>query len=282
MVSILGIGLEHMILIGIVVLVISFIFFRRYFSALIYDVMDGILSFLDNFVGGVGLLGLDIGDWVAAFIIFKREKKITGKLFAGIAAWEATNLIPFSFIPIFGEILEFILGFVPTVFISRVLFNKFRPAKKKEKKLEEEVSIAERFGINVSHEKKILKKARKIGKKAPVDELKLLKSKKPIEKVSSELREQVDNLIAETNDIIQYIANQNVQAPQYLINILQGGINQAGQLLQQAEEAENDKKNPDFETAVDSAMQAKQVIINAANEFDQGYQNEIQQNQMQR
>jgi hypothetical protein len=278
MVSILGLDLQYIILIIGVVLLISLIFFRRYFSALIYDfVVDPLLSFADNFIAGAGLIGLDFGDWIAAFLIFKKEKKITGGPIAMFAAWEATNFLPISLIPVVGEAVEIFFNFFPAVFISRVLFNKFRPAEKKEHKLENEISIAETLGIKVSKEKKVLKDVQKLIRKSdPVDALKKFKSKKPVKEVSSKIREYVDNLIAETNGIIQYIEQQNVDVPQYLINILQGGIYQSGKLLEAAKQAENDEENPDFEAAVNYAVQAKEIIMTAANEFDQGYQNAMQ------
>jgi len=280
MVSILGIGLEQIIPIAVVVLIISFIFFRRYFSALFYDATDAILSFLDNFLAGAGLIGLDIGDWAAAFFIFRRQKKIVGVFIAILIAWEATNLLPLSFIPVFGEVLEVFLGFFPSVFIATFLFNKYRPAEKKERKLEEEVSIAEQLGIGVSHEKKVSKKVKRLIRKAdPVDALK--ESKKPIEEVSSKLRDYVDKMISETNNLIQYVVKQNVTASQDTINILQQGINQAGQLLRQAETAENDEENQDFDAAIKYAMEAKKVIVAAAQEFEEEYQAELQQNQTQ-
>ena len=222
------------------ILVISFIFFRRYFSALIYDyVVDGGLSFADNFIMGAGLIGLDIGDWIAALLIFKKEKKITGGAIAMFAAWEATNFLPVSLIPVVGEAVEVFFNLFPAVFIGRLLFNKFRPAEKKEHKLEKEISIAEKFGIRVSKEKEVLKKCKKlVNKSDPVEALKLMDSKKPIKEVSSKLGVRVDNLISDTNNMIQYIENQNIQAPQDIINILQQGIDEAEQLLQQAQSAE--------------------------------------------
>ena len=281
MVSIFGLGFKEVIIIILIVLVISFIFFRRYFSALIYDyVVDAGFSFADNFIAGAGLIGLDIGDWIAAFIIFKKEKKITGGLFAGIVAWEATNFLPFSLIPVFGEVLEVIMGLVPSVFIGRVLFNKYGKAEKKERRLEEDVSIAEQLGIGVSKERKITIKMKKLIRKAdPVDALK--EADKPISRISSKLNRYVDGMISDTSNIIQSIVNQNIQAPQELVNLLQEGINEAGQLLQQAQSAE---KKGDYKTAINSAMNAKNIIISAAQQFDsafQEYQNQMQQEQLQ-
>ena len=279
MVSIFGLGIGQIILIIGVVLVISFIFFRRYFSGLIYDyVVDGILSFADNFIAGAGLVGLDIGDWIAAFLIFKKEKKISGKGIALLAAWEATNFLPISLIPVVGEMVEWFFNFFPAVTISRLLFNKYRPAGKQVRKLEKEISIAEQLGIKVSKEKGVLKDVKKLIKKAnPVGALKELRSKKPIKEVSSKLRDYVDGLISDANNVIQYIVNQNIQAPQEMINMLQGAINEAWQLLQEAQDAE---ANEDFETAINSATDANNIIRASAQQFYdafQQYQNESQQ-----
>lgn len=279
MVSLFGLGFGQIILIIGLVLLITFIFFRRYFSALILDyVVDGGLSFVDNFIAGAGAIGLDIGDWIAAIIIFKKEKKITGGAIAMLAAWEATNFLPISLIPVVGEVVETFFGFFPAVFILRLLFNKFRPAEKKEKKLENEISISEQIGIDVNKQKKVLKDVKTlISKSAPVDALKLMKSKKPLEEVSSNLRDYVDNLVSDTGNVIQYIVKQNIQAPQGIINILQQGINQAGQLMQQAQGAEEEE---DFETAINAAANANNIIRSAAQQFDnefRAWQNEMQQ-----
>jgi len=272
-------GFQQIILIIGVVLVISFIFFRRYFSALIYDyVVDGLLSFADNFIAGAGLAGLDIADWIAAFLIFKKEKKISGKGVAMLAAWEATNFLPVSLIPVIGEAVEIFFGFFPAVFILRLLFNKYRPAEKQEKKLEKEISIAEQFEIKVSKEKGVLKDVKKLIKKAnPVGALKKLKSEKPVKDVSSKLKDYTDSVISDTNNVIQYVVSQNVQAPQEMINMLQEAINEAWQLLQQAQNAE---ENEDFETAINSAANANNIIRAGAQQFYdafQQYQNELQQ-----
>lgn len=274
-----GLGFQQVILIIGVILVIFFIFFRRYFSALFLDyVVDGCLSFADNFVFGAGLVGLDIGDWIAAIIIFSKEKKISGKGVAMLAAWEATNFLPVSLIPGIGEVVETFLGFFPAVFILRLFFNKYRPAEKQEKKLEKEISIANKVGIKVSKEKKVLDDVKKLIKKAnPVGALKKLKSEKPVKEVSSKLRGYVDSLISDTNNIFQYISSQNIQPPQELINMLQEAINEAGQLLQQAQSAE---ENEDFETAINSATNANTIIRAGAQQFFdafQQYQNESQQ-----
>ena len=89
--SLFGLGIWQIAGIIILILIISAIFFRRYFSALISDfVIDPVLSFADELTG-LGELGIDFGDWIAAFIIYKREKKISGNFAALLAAWERTE-----------------------------------------------------------------------------------------------------------------------------------------------------------------------------------------------
>jgi len=265
--SLFGLGIWQIAIIAIIILVISAIFFRRYFSALISDfVIDPLLSFADLLIAGLGAVGLDIGDWIAAFIIYKREKKISGGMVALFAAWEATNFLPISFIPVVGEIVEFFTNFFPAVFISRLLFNKYRPAEAKKKKLEKDVSTAEQAGLNVGKQEKALKRIKELIKKAdPVDALK--EADKPLKEISSQLIEYVDNLIADASNAIQYITSQNIQAPQELINILEQGIGQGMELLQQAKQYEEEE---DFENAINSALEAKNAVIEAAQQFDNG------------
>lgn len=270
--SLFGLSIVQIILIIVIVLVITFILFRRYFSALVSDfIIDPLFSFADTLIGTI-----PVGDLIAAVIIFKREKKIVGR-WALFPALEAANFI-IGLIPVAGQPIELITNWTPAALFTRLLFSKFKPAEKKERKLEKELSIAEQLGLKVSKEKQVLKDVKKLIKKSdPVDALKLIKSKKPIKEVSSKLRGYVDSLVSDTSKTIQYIVSQKVQAPQGMINILQQGINQAGQLLQQAQSAE---ENEDFEAAINAASNANTIIRSAAQQFDnefRAWQNEVQQ-----
>lgn len=265
-------------LIGVVLIIISFILFRRYTSALVFDfVISPLLSFGDEFFGGI--VGLDFGNWISAFIGYRSEKKICGKLVALFVAWEASAFFPISLIPVVGTIVEFFTNLFPTKSICRMLFNKYRPAKKQQQKIEKMISIAEQVDIKVSKEKDVLEKVKKLIKKAnPVGALKEIK--KPIEELSSKLTDYANELIFETQGIIQNIASQKIQAPQELINMMQEGINGSWQLLQEAQNALENEKDKDFESAINSATNAKTVIIYAAQQFYdafQQYQNEPQQ-----
>lgn len=85
---------------SIVLLVIIIIIFRKYIGDILFETLvDGGLSFLDEILG-IGLLpGGDIGDLIAAFIMFKREVTYVGYFAAIVAALEAVNFIFLSFIP---------------------------------------------------------------------------------------------------------------------------------------------------------------------------------------
>ena len=261
-----GLGFGQIILIIGVVLVISFIFFRRYFSALVYDyVVDGGLSFADTFIGT-----LPVGDALAAFLIYKKEKKIVG-LWVIIPTLEAANFI-IGAVPVVGQPIEIVTNLTPAVFLTRLLFNKYRPAEKKEKKLEKDISLAEKLGVNTRGAKKVSKEVkRKIKKANPVGALKELKSKKADEKIRSELRDYANEWISATNNIIQGISNQNIQA-----TILQQGVAAARRSLYEAQSALQTKRKE--EVAINSAINAYNIIKSAVEQ----YQAELQNQQSQR
>lgn len=258
----------QILIICLIAFVVLAIFFRRYITALIYDyLVDAGLSFADNLLAGAGAAGLDIGDWIAAVLVFFKERKITNNFVALLVAWEATNFLPFSLIPVVGEMIEVITNFFPAVTISRMLFAKYGAAEKEEKKLKKEFSVAKELGIKVSKEKEVLKDVKKLmDKEDPVDALK--KAKKADEEISSKLLDYVNQLVLDTNKIIQDIISKNIQAPQELIDFLQQGIAGSEQLLQQAQNA---VEEGDFEAAIDSATNAKKVILSAARQFNTQY-----------
>ncbi|MFA6888990.1 MAG: hypothetical protein WC254_05855, partial [Candidatus Woesearchaeota archaeon] len=89
-------------------------------SSLFYDyIIDGGLSFADNFVAGVGLTGFDVGDWIAAVIIFMRYRKQAGVGWALLFAAEAANL-GLSLIPGIGEPIEWFFNIFPIITIVMI------------------------------------------------------------------------------------------------------------------------------------------------------------------
>ncbi len=152
-------------LIVLVFAVLLFVFRRKigvYFTSLAYDYgVDAVFSFADNFIYGIGLVGLDIGDWIAASLIFARQKKITGGFIAFIVAWEAANFLPMSLIPGIGEAVEVFFNLFPAVTISYFLFNKENKAKELENNLIQEIGIVNQSGGDAYKAKTNLAEAQK-------------------------------------------------------------------------------------------------------------------------
>lgn len=251
------------LLIGGVIFIILALIFRRYISALIEDyVLDLGLSTLDTFIGGAA--GLDIGDWIAAIIIFIKERKITGWFIAGIAAWEATNLIPFSLIPVAGEALEVITNFIPTVTISRVLFSKFNSADKKVEKLEQHIKLAKKFNIKVAEQEMELKGIHKLIKDEDPGAA-IEKATKLEKTINEKLTEIIKEEIQTTEQAIQEFLEQNPEGEQDLIDELTEALTAAENLLK---EAMIRTENTDFETAIQRIQQAQQILMEAEKEYE--------------
>ncbi len=246
--------------IGIVIFLILFLAFKKYTDALIYDFLDFALSTLDNFIGG--FVGFNVGDILAALIIFYKEKKVVG-WWAILPAIEAINLVV-GMIPGIGQPIEWVTNFFPAVFISRLVFNKYGEEIKEKTKVLRELQLAKRLGINVSQHEKILKKVKKlIDKEDPVDALK--KEKKIDQDISSKIIDYVNNVISQTNSILQRTKSKQVKAPKKIKDILTKGINRTNKLLKQAINAENQEN---YELAVQCATNARNEIITSLNKFE--------------
>jgi len=254
------------LVIVIVLFIVGMIFFKRYKQQLINDfIIDGIGSLLDNFIAGLGALGLDIGDWIAAAIIFSRDKKIVGGKIAFLVAWEATNFLPLSFIPVFGEILEWILCAVPASTTAKFFFDKSKAAKKEAVKFEEEMEVAKEAGILTSEEAGMDDKIQGLIKSGEYADA-LKEAKTDEEEITANLIRHIDGMIEEVNSLGRQIASQEIDAPDEIVNILQEGMNAAGQLLSQAKDAE---ANQEYEKAIESATKAKEIIVMAVNQFNE-------------
>ena len=248
------------LIIVIALFIAGIIFFAHYKQQLINDfIIDGIGSLLDNFIAGLGALGLDIGDWIAAAIIFSRDKKIVGKPIAYLVAWEATNFLPLSFIPVFGEILEWILCVFPASTIGKIFFDKSKAAKKEAVKFEEEMEVAKEAGILTSEEAGMDDKIQGLIKSGEYADA-LKEAKTDEEEITANLIRHIDGMIEEVNSLGRQIASQEIDAPDEIVNILQEGMNAAGQLLSQAKEAE---ANQEYKKAIESATKAKEIIVMA-------------------
>lgn len=135
-----------LIAVGLILLV-SFIFFRKYFSALVTDyVYDGVFSFVDEILGGVAFpIISDIGDYLGAWIAYKREKKEVPKRAAIFIALEAANFIVLGFVPV-----DWILNVIPMATILRAVYGYRAKAEKKRQKVEEEAAFAKQVGTDTS------------------------------------------------------------------------------------------------------------------------------------
>ncbi len=275
------------LVIGLVVTVVFFVF-RRYITALIYDyVVDFGLSTLDNFLGGIGLVGVDIGDFLAAPIIFFKERKITGFFFALFVAWEAANFFPvglilswvgaglgalLGLIPYVGAVLgplvgtavgeswEVVCNLLPSVTIFRILFSKYGPAERQLKKLRRMLPVAEKAQL------KDLKKYKEaedhigelLAKENPVEALG--RAKHAVHGLADALTKRLKALMQESTDLIAQATSTPLEAAEDILAMLRDGIAACEEALHRAQDALDDKG---FETAFAAAEEARRLIIEA-------------------
>ncbi len=254
---------------AVLLFIILSVLFRRLITALVYDyVVDAGLSFADNFLAGAGAVGIDIGDWIAAIIIFLNERKITNKWVAAAVAWEATNLIPFSFIPIIGEGLEIFFNLFPAVTISRILFSKYRPANKEIKKLKKNISTASMMNIDISSQKQALDDSIDLMKKSDFVQA-LEESSRANKGLTDRFKQFCAQLIQESSDMVDRVVGSDTQAPPDLISILEQGVSQTNQLLQASASA---LEAEDFQTAINAAITARNTISGSMQQFQNAMQ----------
>lgn len=122
--------LTNPIFIVFILFVVGTILFalRSYFKALIYAtsydyLIDGGLSFADELVG-IGITGIDVGDWIAGGILFWKYRSIVGWKFAALFAAEAANF-GLSLIPGIGEGIEIFFNFFPIVSLV-ILYKQYQ------------------------------------------------------------------------------------------------------------------------------------------------------------
>jgi hypothetical protein len=103
--------------IGIVVLLLLWVsrhYIGAVLSSLFYDYgIDAAFSFADLLLP-VSVAGIDIGDWIAAGIIYLRYRKQVGGIWAFIFALEACNFF-LSFVPGIGEFFEWGFNLFPII-----------------------------------------------------------------------------------------------------------------------------------------------------------------------
>lgn len=100
---------------------------RSYFRPLSYaighDFIDGLLSIADEFIG-IGITGIDVGDWIAGGILFWNYRPIVGWKLAALFALEAANFF-ISFAPVFGGYVEIFFNFFPIVSLV-ILYKQYQ------------------------------------------------------------------------------------------------------------------------------------------------------------
>lgn len=248
---------------GILIFVVLLGFvFRKYLGALFLDyVVDGLGSFLDNLIG-IGIMGLDVGDFIAGIIIFFRFRKSVGNLWAFIALLEAWNFF-LGFIPGVGEVFETIFGFIPAVTLLTLFFSKEDKAKEEGKSLEKNLEIAKNEGIE-TEEGKSLEKIKKLLEKRNFVEA-LENAKKANDSVKSRLNDYVDETNDKTMSVISQVGQQESAASGELKNLLDEGIAKSQELIQ---EAGNMASNENYESAVIAAKEAMGVIKATVEEYN--------------
>lgn len=95
-------------------------YIKALFTSLFFDYgIDAGLSFGDELLG-IGVTGLDVGDWIAATLLFLKYKQQLGTGWALLFAAEAANF-GLSLIPGIGEGFEFFFNLIPLTTIVVLL-----------------------------------------------------------------------------------------------------------------------------------------------------------------
>lgn len=196
-------------LLGGILLAILFGFaFRRYLSALVMDyAIDMGLSFADEAFGG--FLGLDIGDLVAAIIIFVHEKRISGTAIAVIVAWEALNFLPLGLIPGIGTGLEWVLNVFPAVTLSRLIFGPYRKERRLRKKIT--LTLEQLKSANIIIPKKLQQEIDDADETSPVESIR--QQKEILSKLADLVTKDVHQLLNNAEDILEQLADLDEQLP---------------------------------------------------------------------
>ncbi|OGM01990.1 hypothetical protein A3K72_01250 [Candidatus Woesearchaeota archaeon RBG_13_36_6] len=186
---------------GLVILVFSILIGKRisqYLNSLILDILDLVLSFIDEPFGGV--IGLDWGDWIAALYIFYKERKVSGDYVALFLAIEAANFIP-------G--FDYVTNIIPSAFITSLMFSKYKQARRELRELEQEQRTVQELGLSALLFHRIhnrIKRMQKLlEKEDPVDALKegnegmVEVFKEEIEDILTKIKQNRDYILRRVN-----------------------------------------------------------------------------------
>jgi len=282
-----------LVIIGLVLFI-----FRKYLWGLFYDyVVDGVLSFADEFLDplldltGIGApIPWEPGDLLAAIIIFKKERHISGR---GVAFIVAAEALSFGIEPLLemlpgGSIIAAPVGWFfnvfPAVSLSRMLFSKTDKALREEKLLSSEIALGKDAGVSVHREEEVLGQLRGlIHKEWFVEADELYRRERPDQRLARLLCEAVDKEVALTVESMRSLSSLPVEAPPEIIGILEQGIVDAQSLLGEARAHEKrfagffsrlvgmPPRPDEIKQALVLAREAHRVLVSAAQAFDDAY-----------
>ncbi|HIH38896.1 hypothetical protein J4460_02475 [Candidatus Woesearchaeota archaeon] len=308
-------GLKGILFIGVVLLIA----FRKYWTALLYDyVIDGAFSLADEWIDplmDITVVGSpipwEIGDLLAAFLIYRKEKHITGTMIAFIAAAEALS---FGIEPLLemipaGSLIAAPVGMFfnlfPTVTLFRMIFGKTDRAIADMKLLDAEVSLAKETRIDIREEDEVCQKMHAfLRQEWPLDAIELFDKERPDKTLLKKLQGAIDTRINQTKSIItsversrenligeaeQAVGNAGFPDPgaleslEELRALFESQVTQAKNVLNQSQATVNSfissimsmlgsPPSPEqLKKAYDDALYAQQIIVAASREFDEGY-----------
>jgi len=271
-------SIQNILFVVCIALIFVAIIFRKQIKGLfedyVYDLGFSLADEVLMFIFPVLLaIPIEFGDLLAAIIIYIKEKKVSNSFVAFLVCWEALNFTPFDYIPGLGWLISIFTNVFPAVFISRIIFGKYKAAKQQTKKLEEDIDLAERLGISNKQHKKNFEKIKEYMKQDdPVDALK--EAKKTDKEIAQQLQQMVTGMIMEVDNIVQSLTSQDIEVPsslaQTIQQILQTAVSNTQDFLAKAQNAMQEE---DFQTAINAAQWARKTIIDASNQVNSMTQN---------
>lgn len=212
-----------LILVGFI-FILTVLIFKNYMAAILYDLVDMVLSFVDEPFGGAVMF--DWGDWIAALLIFVKERKVSSNVVAFLVAVEAANFIP---------VFDYVTNFIPSVLISRILFAKYHMAQMKQQELKKEIQYAQVHGIAVTHAKHQLKKMHALINDSPIDAINM--EEKELKKLlEGEIRGNTNKVEDKLNHLIRLINDQGY-LDDGIVRKAQGMVNKIREEMEKARNA---------------------------------------------
>ncbi len=256
-----GVVISFILLIGMM-FILALIFFRKHATLMLMDIIiDGGISFADNFVFGAGVMGIDIGDVVAGIILYQMEVGKVGMFWASIIFLEACNF-GLGLIPGIGEVFEVIFGLIPSATIIHANFDKTPIAHAQSRKLKEDMQLAEKLGLSgFQSEKHSLEKFNRSIDNNPIKYLEITRGIK--EGIEIKVNGAVKDYIADAQGLLSGIADKEVDAE--IAPILQQAVSQVQDSLSQAQILSEQNK---FNEAVELVDNAKSILEDSVSQYN--------------